>query len=69
MNEESIPLTPEEDAAWKLHQEMIEMTKREAEPSREEVEALLRRIREGMTTDADADLVEYWIGARRRARR
>jgi len=69
MNLDSTPLTPEEDAAWQLHQEMIEMTKREAEPSREEVEALLRRIREGMTTDADADLVEYWIGARRRARR
>jgi hypothetical protein len=69
MNEESIPLTPEEDAAWKLHQEMIEMTKGENEPSREEVEALLRRIREGMTTEADADLVQYWIGARRRARK
>lgn len=57
-------LTPEEEEAWKLHERMV--ANRQARvglPTQDEVESLLTRIRTGMTTDYDAELVRCWIKA------
>jgi len=57
-------LTPEEEEAWKLHERMI--ANRQATvgpPTQDDVESLLTRIRTGMTTDYDAELVRCWIMA------
>lgn len=57
-------LTPEEEEAWKMHERTV--ANRQASlgrPNQDEVESLLTRIRTGMTTDYDAELVRCWIKA------
>lgn len=57
-------LTPEGEEAWKLHERTA--VNRQASlgrPNQDEVESLLTRIRTGMTTDYDAELVRCWIKA------
>ena len=59
-------LTPEEDEGWELHRQTVASCQNgsDARPTEEQVAELLRRIREGMTTSQDADMVKRWLKAK-----